>query len=529
MDKSKNLSLQERLAKIRFFKVVPDLLSLSENERKALYHCVNAVQIMTDIYLEQVSPENTKIYHELQARSDSEGIDLLKYFQIHGSPWDAYDHDVPFIPGVGPKPKFGSFYPPNFTKEEWESWLTENPNDREKFESTYTVIKRQNNHLVAIPYSEVYVDYLKQASPELRKAASCLPQGSLRNFLELRADAFLSNDYFDSDMAWVDTDGHPFEVTIGPYEVYFDELLGVKASFEGFIALPDKDATVALKRFSPLVPEFDLKLTEEFSFKPKGAAIPLEVVADVVRGGEAAFGYMFVAYNLPNDRRIHELKGSKKVFSRTMMQAKFDTLGLPVAERVLSPQDFSDYYKFENRLLFVLGHELAHGLGPTTVKDGNREVPFEVKLGDLHSSLEEAKADMLGVRLLDYFHERGLIDSATVMGAIISELPGYVQSWRHGFNEAHARGHLIQYNWFRHHKAIRYNPTRKAFDIDPERILKAIKLLSAEFLNLQIAGDYHKAKDFMEHWGTIPSEIPPIIESLSDLPTGVSPVYDLPF
>ncbi len=520
------MTIQERLAKIRFFKVNTDLSALKDNELQALSHCVQAAKITTNIYMEQVAHGNLELYRALQARSDEEGVDLLRYFNIHGSPWDEYDHNKPFISGFGEKPKFGSFYPPGFTKEEWDTWLGTHPGDREKFESNYTVIKRSKDGLIAVPYSKEYTAQLADTASQLRVAASWLPKSPLRSFLYLRADAFQSNNYFDSDVAWVDTDGNPFEVTIGPYETYFDELLGLKASFETFIGIPDKDATTALKRFSPLVPDFDMMLSSEFNFHPKGAAIPLEVVADVIRGGEAAFGYMFVAYNLPNDRRVHNLKGSKKVFSRTMMQAKFDTLSRPVAERILSSRDL-EYYNFDNRLLFVLGHELAHGLGPSKVKDGDREVPFEVKLRDLHSCLEEAKADMLGTRLLDYFRQRGHLDDETIYGAVISEVAANFQGWRHGFTESHSRGGLIEYNWLCHHRAVRYDSVNKVFDIEPERTLEAMKLLSTEFLKLQAAGDYDKAKAFMEHWGIVPPELPPIIERLSDLPTAVSPIYEL--
>ncbi len=520
------MTTQERLAKVSFFEVKPDFSSLDANQKRALAHCVEASGVMTDIYLDQVYAGNHEILRELKKREDPEGKDLLRYFQIHGSPWDGYDHDSPFVPGVGKKPKFGTFYPPDLTRAEWDAWLSAHPEDRARFEGNYTTIQRSGDGLSATPYSDEYFDRLSEAADHLRQAASLLPEGSLNKFLKLRADAFLSNDYFESDLAWVDTDGNPFEVTIGPYETYFDELLGLKASFEAFIALPDKDATQALAKFGPVVPDFDAMLTKEFDFRPKGAAIPLEVVADVARGGEAGFGYMFVAYNLPNDRRVHDLKGSKKVFSRTMMEAKFSTLALPIAERLL-PLNLLDQYTFDNRLLFVLGHELAHGLGPSKIKVDGREMPFEVALKDLHASLEEAKADMLGVRLLDYFRSRNLISDKTLEGIVATEIIAYFQGWRHGFTEAHARGGLIEYNWLRAANALRYNRGTKRYEIDSSRCIEAMSLLSTEFLNLQVAGDYERAKAFMEQWGSVPGELPEIIESLSDIPTAVNPVWDL--
>ena len=520
------MDIKERLGRVHFFNVKPDFSSLDIGQKVAISHCIKASNIITDIYLGQTYSGNAKIYEELQRRSDSEGKDLLRYFLIQGSPWDAYNHNKPFIPGVGEKPKFGSFYPKDLTEKEWNEWLNSHPQDREQFESNYTVIKREGDGLVTVPYSEEYKEKLEGAAIHLERAAWYLPEGNLKTFLKLRADSFRTNNYFDSDMAWIDTDGNPFEVTIGPYEVYFDEMLGLKASFESLIALPDKDSTAALKKFTPKVPEFDSILSQEFNFSPKGSAIPLEVVSDVIRGGEAGFGYMFVAYNLPNDRRIHELKGSKKVFSRTMMEAKFSTGSLPTAERIL-PKNLADKCTFDNRLLFVLGHELAHGIGPNKVNVNGREIPFEVALKDLHSSIEEAKADVLGMRLLDYFRKQNVIDDNTLEGILSTEIVAFFQQWNKGFTEAHARGNLIEYNWLKQSGALRYDQATEKYEVNTEKCINSLSNLSTEFLNLQVEGNYEKAKAFMEHWGTVPPELPPIIERLPDIPAAVVPVWDL--
>lgn len=520
------MNIKERLAKISFFDVKPDFSSLSSDEKRAMAYCVNASDVITDIYLDQVYSKNKEIYHALQRRSDTEGRDLLRYFLVHGSPWDSYHNEEPFIDSVGERPKFGSFYPDGLTKKEWNNWLDDHPESRDQFESNYTVIKRKNGKLFSVPYSEEYREDLSVAAGNLERAASLLHPGNLKSFLELRAKAFRTNDYFESDMVWVDTNGSPFEVTIGPYEVYFDGLLGLKAAFESVIALPDKDSTEVLSRFSPKVPEFDALLSQEFNFKPAGSAIPLEVISEVSRGGGVSFSPMFVAYCLPNDRRIHELKGSKKVFSRTMMEAKFSKLSGPVAERILPPK-FLENHNFNNRLLFVLGHELAHGVGPNKVNIDGREIPFETALGDVHSSLEEAKADTLGVRLLDHFRNRGLIDDKTLEGIISTNFVHYISSFAHSLTEAHSAGSLIEYNWLKSAKAIAYDYRAKNYDLDIQKCAEALSNLSTEFLKLQVSGNYERAKAFMEQWSTVPSEIPEIVERLSDLPLGVSPVFDL--
>jgi hypothetical protein len=518
------MNILKRLEKIVFVDVAPDLSSLKENDRKALRHCINAADIITKVYLDQISPQISSWREQLKLHSDAESRDLLQYFEINGGPWDLFNGDQSFLPNVGAKPKGGSFYPHDLTEKEWDTWLDAHSEDRERFESGYTTIARQDGRLVAIPYSHTYRSFLEQAATELKSAATFLPESKLKQFLELRADAFLTNNYFDSDLAWIDTDGYPFEVTIGPYEVYVDRLFGLKTMFEAFLGLPDEESTLKLKSFSNAVPDFDALLAGRFKYRPKGSAIPLQVVADVYRGGEAAFGRQFVAYNLPNDRRIHELKGSKKVFSRTMMEAKFSKIGQAIAERILKPNDVR-YFKFHSRLLFVLGHELAHGLGPGIVRRGNQDVPFEILLRDLHSSLEEAKANALGVALLHYFVKRRLLELDDLIGGVITEIVQYIQEWRTGYTEAHSAGSLIEYNWLREHKALSYDHTNKVFEIEPERMLTAMEKLSDEFLRIQMEGSYDKAKAFVEEWGLVAKEIPEIVAGLGDLPYEVHPIY----
>jgi hypothetical protein len=512
------MDIKKSLGNIVFFDVQQDLLGLTDGEQEALRHCVRAAEIMTDLYLAQMDPENATRRAALEQRTDDEGKDLLKYFNVNGGPWNGFDEDKPFISGVGKKPKAGAFYPADLTDAEWNEWLVKHPADRESFESRTTIIKRTDEGgLVAVPYAVEYEKFLKEAADELCAAAALLPDGTLKKFLELRATAFLSNDYWDSDIAWIETDGDPFEVTVGPYEVYADGSRGIKATFEAFIALPDKEATAEIQKFSAVLPEFDALLAARFGYKTKGVATPMEVVRDVYRGGEAAFDRQFVAYNLPNDRKIHEIKGSKKVFSRTMMEAKFSILGTPIAERLMRP-DALKHHQFRNRLLFVLGHELAHGIGP---------IGFEIALKDLHSMFEEAKADMLGAALLNHFHKRGLITDDELFGAVVSEVVTFPTGWRTSYTEAHSAGSLIEYNWLKHHGAVSYDENDGRFDIDPEKTLAAMIGLSEEFLKIQLEADYEKASDFVKQWCFVPSEIPQIVERLKDLPIEVHPVWKI--
>ena len=519
------MDMKGSLKRIVFFDVTQDLSGLTDNEREALRHSVRAAEILTDLYLVQMDPKNLELRTALAARTDEEGKDLLKYFDVNGGPWDGFDEEKPFVRGVGERPKAATFYPADLTEKEWGEWLTKHPDERKSFESRTTIIKRTDGgRLVAVPYDEEYKKFLEAAAGELKSAAALLPEGTLKKFLESRAAAFLSNDYWDSDVAWIDTDGVPFEVTIGPYEVYADGLFGIKATFEAFIAMPDKEATAEIQKFAAALPEFDALLATRLGYNAKGSATPMEIVRDVYRGGEAAFGRQFVAYNLPNDRKIHEVKGSKKVFSRTMMEAKFSTLGKPVAERLLRPEAMR-HHQFRNRLLFVVGHELAHGIGPGVREVNGREVSFEILLKDLHPMLEEAKADMLGVALLDYFYKKGLITADELFGAVVSEVVSFAPGWRASYTEAHSAGSLIEYNWLTEHGAVRYDEHDGRFDVDQEKALAAMIGLSEEFLKIQLEGDYEKAAAFVKRWGSISPEIPQIVERLKDLPIEVHPEY----
>ena len=518
------MDMSKRLEKLVFVEVVPDLSSLSATERKALTHCIEAADLMTSIYLRQISLDNPRWYEELKAREDTEGRNLFRHFEINGGPWDLFDDDQPFLPGIGPKPKGIALYPPDLTEKEWHDWLEEHPDDREQFESNRTLIVRNGNSLAAIPYSIVYRDLLEQAASELKAAADYLPDGKLKTYLKLQAQAFTSNNYWDCDLAWIDTDGRPFEVTIGPHEVYADRLFGLKATFEAFLGLPDEHSSAQLRSFSTSVPDFDSILADRFGYRPKGPTISLEVVSDIYRGGEATFGRQFVAYNLPNDRRIHQLKGSKRVFSRTMMEAKFLRIAHPISERILKAQEIRTH-KFDNWLLSVLAHELAHGLGPSLVRLGSREVAFETLLRDLHSQLEEAKADVLGVALLHYFAQRGLLEWDDFIGCLVTQIVHFFQDWRTNYTDAHSAGALIQYNWLKEHKAVSYDRVKKALNLEPEKILVGMEKLCEEFLRIQTDGIYSKAKAFVQEWGRIPAEVPEIVKELSGIPYEVYPVY----
>lgn len=520
------LTIQDRLNRVHFFDHVVRLrdLPLSNTEVLALSCFIKAADLMTDIFLTQVSSDNERLAVKLRNRSDTEGQMLYQYFMVHGSPWDSFDHNEPFVPNVGPRPAIGPFYPSDLTEDEWKAWLEANPQDREVFESPYTVIKRNGGQLLADPYQNHY-RRLEEAAALLEVGATYLSPGPLRNFIELRAAFFRGKtNHYASDSAWVDLRGEPFEITIGPHESYIDDpFLGLKTAFESYIGILNKDATALLQRFVRPAREFDALLATEYPFTSRPAG-PMLVLDDIYRAGECRFGRQFVAQNLPNDRRIHDEKGSKQIFSRTMLAAKFTTVGIPIAQVILSPDD-QKYCTVENRLASNVGHELAHGMGPTMVTHNGQQVRFGVILKDLHSTIEEAKADMLGVRFLEYCRSKGIVDSDVIKGAIATELIVTLMGLRKSFTEAHARGNLVQYNWLKAVDAWHYHEGDGIFVIDYDRALEGMVMLSNTFLQLQLAGNYEQAREFMEKWGEIPPELPEIVKRLEHIPLEVHPRY----
>jgi len=512
------------LEKVAFVDIAPDLSSLAQEEREALGHCIRAADWMTQIYLRQVSPDNPKLYEELRSRKDEEGQELLRYFEINGGPWDQFNEDKAFLENAGVRPKGAGLYPTDLTEQEWNAWLQANPDDRRAFESQCTVISRQEGRLVATPYNEAYREFLEPAARELREAARLLKPGPLQASLQLRADALMSNDYWDSDIAWVDTDGSPFEVTLGPYEIYIDRLFGLKAAFEAFVGIPDEESTSYLRGFAHRAPAFNAALADQFHYRPQGPSISLEVVKEVYRGGEAAFGSPFIAYNLPNDKQFQLLKGSKNVLSRTLMEAKFEQLGRPIAERVLNRAGLREY-SFQSRLLYVLAHELAHGLGPGMVERGGKEVGLNLLLRELHSPLEEVKANALGAVFLEYLVETGQLVVEEIAGCMVSELVAFLQEFRTGYAEAHSLASVIQYNWLKSKGCFRFDQGSGIFDIDAEGCFEAMRSLSDECLRMQSAGEYDDARRFVTSWGEAPRELDGVLAAVTDVPFEVHPVY----
>ncbi len=502
-----------------------DISHLSPGNREALRHLVEASRTINEIFKIQAWAGNTEFAATVAALEGPDAPAAQDYYRIMVGPWDRLTHHEPFL-GNKAHPRGAGYYPEDLTEAEFESWLELHPEDREALTSLHTIVRRENGGLVATPYSEFFATQLEVVAGELRAAAAATENESLRRFLELRADAFFSDDYYESDMAWMDLDS-AIEVVIGPYETYEDQLFGFKAAFEAFICVSQPEDSARLEIFKSELPYLERKLPipDEYKNFDRGSESPIRVVDELFTGGDNRAGVQTIAFNLPNDERVREAKGSKKVLLKNVMWAKYDGILVPIAERVLSPEGL-DRVAFEAFYQFTLHHELSHGIGPGVITVDGRETEVRLELKELYSAFEEAKADVLGVYDIYVLVEKGVMD-----GEILNSLPwtytaGMFRTARFGVAEAHGLGMVLQANYLLEKNAIEITEN-ELFRPVPEVFETTFSDLANELLMIQALGDYDAAVSFVERYGTVHPAMAAAITSLTDLPVDIEPHYPL--
>ncbi len=505
-----------------------DLSALTDQDRQVLDLLVQASKKLDEVFLRQVWVGNPALREKLEAATQSGGDAkaraALDYFKINFGPWDRLAAFEPFI-GTMEHPEGAGFYPVDMTRDELNSWIAAHPDQKDALTGLFTVVRRTDDGgLQAVPYSEAYKEWLEPAADLLRQAAKITSNESLARFLELRADAFLSDDYYESDKAWMDLDA-PVEVTIGPYETYEDALFGYKASFESFVtvALPEESAKLA--RYKERLPwlERNLPIPDEDKNLNRGTESPIRVVDEVFTGGDAKSGVQTLAFNLPNDERVREEKGSKKVLLRNIMHAKYDKILLPIAQRVLAPADV-DRVSFDAYFNNVLHHELSHGLGPGKITIDGRKTEVRLELKEHYSTLEEAKADVMGI-----YNILALIDAGEMPAGLRDHLePTYVaglfRAARFGVQEAHGQGVVAQLNYLMAKGAIVVDDQGR-FETVSEKFPGAIRDLLHDMLMLQAKGDYAGTGAFLEKYAEPTEALNNALAKLKDLPVDVKPEY----
>jgi hypothetical protein len=502
-----------------------DVSHLSAGDRQALKHLVAAARAMDEIFRLQAWAGNPGFAPEVEALT-GEGADAARdYYRIMYGPWDRLAHHEPFL-GDRVHPDGAGYYPEDMTAAEFEAWLETHPEDREAFTSLFTVIRRDGDGLTAVPYSEAYRELLVTAARELDAAAAATDNESLRRFLELRSKAFFIDDYYESDKAWMDLDSE-IEVVIGPYETYEDSLFGYKAAFESFVCVAQPEDSARLEVFKSQLPflERNLPIPDEHKNFDRGSESPIRVVDELFAAGDTRAGVQTIAFNLPNDERVRQEKGSKKVLLKNIMRAKYEAVLKPIAGRVL-PAEEADRIAFEAFYQFTLHHELSHGIGPGQITVDGRETEVRLELKDLYSAFEEAKADVLGI-----YDIYALVESGVMSPEILDSLPwtytaGMFRTTRFGVAEAHGLGMVLQANYLLEKGAVELTEDGR-FRPVPELFGETFRDLAHELLMIQALGDYGAALEMVERYGSVHPVMAAAIEGLADLPVDVDPSYPM--
>jgi len=501
--------LNRMIARFAPVELHADASKLSAGDQKALAKLLDAARVIDNIFLNQVWSGNAALRARLARDTSALGKARLHYFDLNKGPWSDLDDHAAFIPGVPVKQLPGAnFYPADMTKQEFEK----SANDTAR--GFFTVIRRgADKKLQVIPYSAAYKDDLARAAKLLDEAAALTPNKSLQDFLHLRAKAFLSNDYYDSDVAWMRLDA-PIDITIGPYETYMDEIFGYKAAFEAYVTLRDDDETAKLKMFADHLQEIENNLPFDAKFRnPKiGALAPIRVVNQVLATGDGAHGVRTAAFNLPNDERIVQKMGSKRVMLKNVQEAKFSKTLEPIAGRVLSPADRRDL-NFNAFFTHILAHEMTHGIGP---QNNVRQ-----SLKELHSAIEEAKADATGLFMMQYLFDHKLLPAAE-KSLYTTFLASSFRTLRFGVHEAHGKGMALQFNYLMDKGAFVSRPDG-TFAVDFAKIQPAVRDLVHDLLTIEAAGNYAGAKKMLDELGVLRPPLQQALAKLTDIPTDIEP------
>ncbi len=503
-----------------------DVSHLPSEERAALERLIEASRYIDALFMRQRSPGNESALLQLLGDDTQLGRARLSYFILNKGPWSELDEDRLFAPGAGAKPPGGNFYPAGSTREEVGAWMKSLQGAQHAAATGFftTIRRTPEGKLTAVPYSLEYQGELAEMARLLREAAALTKQPTLKSFLAKRADAFVSNDYFASDVAWMELDAS-IEPTIGPYEVYEDEWFNFKAAFEAFIALTDRDATSKLERFSSQLQDLEnhLPIDPQFRRAKLGGYSPIRVVNVVFAAGDGNHGVQTAAFNLPNDEKVVAEKGSKRVLLKNFQQAKFDEVLVPISKLALAAGD-QPAVAFDSFFTHILMHELMHGLGPQTIKVGGRDTTVRQELKELNGPLEEAKADISGLWALQYLMDKGVIDKKQERSMYTTFLASTFRTLRFGLNAAHAKGMTLQVNYLLDRGAIRIDKDG-LFSLDLAKTKKAVTGLTHDIMTLQAHGDYGGVKQLLDRMVVIRPEVQRVIDRLAGVPVDIAPKF----
>ncbi|OFX32598.1 MAG: Zn-dependent hydrolase [Bacteroidetes bacterium GWA2_32_17] len=485
-------------------KLTANISNLSESEKQILPILFEAAQLMDELYWIQACPNK----EELLANIKDENT--RKFFMINYGPWEHLNNNKPFVEGVGNKPDGSNFYPLNMEKEEFEKFSSSDKT------SWYTIISRnEKGELITIPYSKFYNEKLIKASELLKKAAEISDNESLKKYLKLRADALLSNNYFESDMAWMNLENNNIDFVIGPIESYNDGIYGYKTSFESFILLKDNEWSNKLSKFAVLLPEIQksLPVDEKYKTEVPGKDSQLGVYEAICYAGDCNAGSKTIAINLPNDKNVNEQKGTRKLQLKNSIKAKFDKILLPMSE-ILIDDSQTKNIKFDAFFENIMFHEVAHGLGVS--KTINNKGTVSDALKDLHTSLEECKADILGLYIVTYLNKNGKLNEHELIDNYVTFLAGIFRSVRFGAASSHGKANMIEFNYFEKNEAFTRDVKTGKYKMNFEKMIEAVSSLGKSLLTIQGNGDYEGGKKILTEMGIMKPQLEQDLQKVSN-------------
>ncbi len=519
--------LPERLARWKPVDMAFDATGLSPRDRQLVDKLVDACRDLENLFWRQSDPESIAVYRALEGSTEPRARALRRLLWINGERWDLLDAHRPLY-GKTPMPPGRALYPADLTREEVEAYVAKHPEERKAIYSPWTVVRRKADRLEAVPYHVAYKAWVDPASRKLSEAASLSDEPGFAKYLGLLSKALTTDDYYEADSAWLDLDAPRIDLVFAPYETYLDDLLGVKTSYGAAVMVRNEPESRKLDLFRKYVAQIQdaLPLPPEDRPSLAGKAAPMEVMDTPFRAGDLRHGYQAVADNLPNDPRIHEEKGSKRLFFKNYMDARVNEVVLPVARRVMVPE-LARLASAEGYLTDTLMHEICHGLGPAYARKGGGRVSIRESVGAIFSPVEEAKADMTGVFALDWLVTKGVLPKERLPEYRASYLAGIFRTVRFGTAEAHARGEMMQFNFLSEKGAIRRLESG-LYTIDPEKWREGVAALTKELLEIEATGDRARAEAWFARYDKMPDDLRATLERAKDLPVDVDPRMAFP-
>ena len=491
-------AMTESLGKYTTVRLTTDLAALSDNERQMIPLLIDAAKEMDAAFWQQTYGDKDAL---LASIADA---DTRRFAEINYGPWDNLAGNEPFVDGAGPKPPGANVYPVDATKDEIEAAAAENP----AILSLYTEVRRAaDGTLVAVPYSEAYAEHYRVAAEKLRAAAELAEDAGLKHYLELRAEALETDNYQPSDLAWMDMKTNGLDIVIGPIESYEDRLFGAKTFSEAYVLVRDREWSARLARYAELLPELQrgLPVADAYKQETPGRDSDLGAYDVVYYAGDCNMGSKTIAINLPNDEEVQLQKGTRRVQLKNAMRAKFDVILTPLANLLIAEEQRANI-TFDAFFANTMFHEVAHGLGIKNVIDGSGTTVREA-IQDHYAALEEGKADVLGLYMINSLAERGELGEVDLLDNQVTFLASIFRSIRFGSSSAHGVANLIRFNFFAEQGAFTRDAESGVYRVDPEAFAAASNALSDRILRLQGDGDYAAVTAFVDQYGKEPAEL----------------------